>query len=344
MADLVAACAYSLLIHFGVSGTRLRDALTVRSRAARTARTGGATPTPGRRFGVECIRASSEPSIRMHIRHRSSPRDRRARKRTVGLAPVALSTAFLLVCTAARDVAADGGALTRQQVMAALEKTRAGERPDLSARTLAGLDLSGVDFKGANLSASVFNGAHLRQANLARCNLTVAFGENADFRGADLRGAQMFSMQLQSADLSGANLTGARLIGDLTHARLDGAILERLQAGADMKNQSMGLMNARFESASLKHADLRNADLSLADLKFADLSGASLVGASLSGADLSGANLEGADLSHADLRRATLIDADFTSAKLTGARFDGATLRNTQGLADARRRGALGLP
>ena len=28
MADLIAACAYFLLIHFGVSGTRLRDALT----------------------------------------------------------------------------------------------------------------------------------------------------------------------------------------------------------------------------------------------------------------------------------------------------------------------------
>jgi uncharacterized membrane protein len=30
MADLIAACAYFLLIHFGVSGTRLRDALTAR--------------------------------------------------------------------------------------------------------------------------------------------------------------------------------------------------------------------------------------------------------------------------------------------------------------------------
>lgn len=30
MADLIVACAYFLLIHFGVSGTRLRDALTAR--------------------------------------------------------------------------------------------------------------------------------------------------------------------------------------------------------------------------------------------------------------------------------------------------------------------------
>lgn len=30
MADLIAACAYFLLIHFGVSGTRLRDALTAK--------------------------------------------------------------------------------------------------------------------------------------------------------------------------------------------------------------------------------------------------------------------------------------------------------------------------
>jgi hypothetical protein len=30
MPDLIAACAYFLLIHFGVSGTRLRDALTAK--------------------------------------------------------------------------------------------------------------------------------------------------------------------------------------------------------------------------------------------------------------------------------------------------------------------------
>src|SRR5690348_10116662 len=78
---------------------------------------------------------------------------------------------------------AAGNAMTRQQVLAALGHAAAGP-PDLSARTLAGLDLAGIDFKAANLSAAVLNDGHLRHANLAHCNLTVAFGQRADFRDA----------------------------------------------------------------------------------------------------------------------------------------------------------------
>jgi uncharacterized protein YjbI with pentapeptide repeats len=47
------------------------------------------------------------------------------------------------------------------------------------------------------------------------------------------------------------------------------AILRNLRGAGDMKNQSMGLMNTRFNSATLNGADLSGADISRADLSFA---------------------------------------------------------------------------
>ena len=234
--------------------------------------------------------------------------------------------------------------LSREQLLAAVANSSRQAPADVSAKNLSGLDLSRVDFKAANLSASVFNRANLRGAVLAGCNLTVSFGEGADFRQADLRGAEMFSMQLAGADLRGADLTGARLIGDLNHARLEGAILKNLRGGADMRNQSMGLMNVRFNSAALEGADLSGADISRGDFSFARLSGARLAGAKAVWVDFSGADLSGADLSNADLSQSTFIDTDFTSAKLEGTRFDGSNWRNVRGLTQAAAQHATGIP
>src|SRR5581483_6455709 len=133
--------------------------------------------------------------------------------------------------------------LSRGQVIAAVANSSRTSPADLSVKNLSGIDLSNVDFKSANLRASVLNRSNLRGATLAGCNLTISFGEGADFRQANLRDAVLFSMQLAGADLRGADLTGARLIGDLNHAQLAGAILKNLHGAADMKNQSMGLMN-----------------------------------------------------------------------------------------------------
>ncbi len=234
--------------------------------------------------------------------------------------------------------------LSRDQLVAAVAKSSQQAPAEMSSKNLSGLDLSGVDFKGANLTATVFNRAILRGATLAGCNLTVSFGEGADFRQANLRDAQMFSMQLAGADLRGADLTGARFIGDMNHARLEGATLKNLRGGADMRNQSMGLMNARFNSAALDRADLSGADVSRADFSFAHLSGARLAGAKAVRADFSGADLSGADLSNADLSESTFIDTDFTSARLQGARFGGSVWRNARGLTAAAARGATGIP
>ena len=83
--------------------------------------------------------------------------------------------------------------------------------------------------------------------------------------------------------------------------------------GADMKNQSMGLMRAVLKSSNLERAILRDADLSRVDLEFtslknADLTNASLRGAALGGATLARVTVNGTDFNGADLVSTRLIE------------------------------------
>ena len=234
--------------------------------------------------------------------------------------------------------------LTREQVVAALSKASAGVPTDFYSKNLSGLDLSGIDFKGANLTAAVLDRSNLANANLSRCNLTVSFAEGANLTDANLQGAMMFSMQLQGANMKGANLSGARLIGDLRRVNLEQAVLTKMDAAADMKNQSMGLMRANIVSASLKAADLSGSDFSRADFSFSDLSGANLAGAKLRGAEFSGTDMRGANLAGADLSGSNFIDTDFAGANLADANFTAAIFRGVKGLDQAKTQGARGLP
>jgi uncharacterized protein YjbI with pentapeptide repeats len=90
-----------------------------------------------------------------------------------------------------------------------------------------------------------------------------------------------------------------------------GASIADGHLGADMRNQSMGLMRAVLRSANLERLNARNADLSRVDLEFAVLRGA----------DLSGASLKNAQLGGADLTGAIVIDADFDGADLASAKL-----------------------
>ncbi len=99
-----------------------------------------------------------------------------------------------------------------------------------------------------------------------------------------------------------------------------GATLVGIQGGADMKNQSMGLIRTVLNSANLEHANLRRADLSRAKLEFATLTGADLRDAVFTGASFAGADLTNAQVSGLDL---------------TGADVAGARLRNLSGLEQA---------
>ena len=101
----------------------------------------------------------------------------------------------------------------------------------------------------------------------------------------------------------------ARITADISGGGLVGAVLTDANLGADMKNQSMGLMHAVLRWANLSGADLQHADLSRADLEFAVLTHANLTGASLRGALLGGANLTGVTVSEADFSGADLASA-----------------------------------
>ena len=146
----------------------------------------------------------------------------------------------------------------------------------------------------------------------------------ANFTGADLSNASRLGLVVSSGlDISlaeapifkGAKFSGARIIARLSRFDLSGADFTDAKMGADMKNQSMGLMRTDLSGANLSGADFSRADLGRALLRFANLTGAKLIGANLSGADLAGADLTGADLTDADA-----TEADFGGAVLSGVR------------------------
>ena len=92
-----------------------------------------------------------------------------------------------------------------------------------------------------------------------------------------------------------------------------GADLSDANMGADMKNQSMGLMRTVLRMAQLDGADMRNANALRMDAEFASMRGALLNnanfrGAKLTGADLTKAFVAGLDLSGSDVSGAYLVE------------------------------------
>jgi PQQ-dependent catabolism-associated CXXCW motif protein len=204
------------------------------------------------------------------------------------------------------------------------------EKPaDFAGRSLENLDLSNVDFKRANLSkANLFGakleGADLSGADLSGAKLDLAWIMRANFTDADLSNASLFgpvvSSGLETSEAEApifkrTNFSGARIIARLSRFDLRGAIFVGARMGADMKNQSMGLMRTDLSGANLAGANFSKADLGRALMRFANLTGSDLSGATLTGVDLSGADLSGADLTGADA-----TDADFGEAVLANVR------------------------
>ncbi len=196
----------------------------------------------------------------------------------------------------------------------------AGGNPvDLRDRSLNGLDLSGLNLAGARLQWARLNKARLRACDLEGADLGMVWAVAADFTEATLRNADLFQGQYRRAIFDRADLSGARLIGNFDMVRFNGARLHGARGGADMRNQSMGLIRASFRSAVLENADLSAADFSRADFEYAKLRGADLEGADftrvlLGGADLRGANLrglvlDGADIASVDFRGAEGVEA-----------------------------------
>ncbi|MEJ2646664.1 MAG: pentapeptide repeat-containing protein [Gammaproteobacteria bacterium] len=221
--------------------------------------------------------------------------------------------------------------VTREEVVTRLNAVTRGSPADFTSMRLSGLDLSGLDFKGAILRDARLNNANLRGANLAGAVLDQAWLLNADLMGANLKGASLFQAQLIGATLDRADLSGARAPGNFSRASLKHAKFVGASLGADMRNQSMGLLRGVFRGADLDGADFSDADLSRVDLAFASLRGANLTGADLTFADLSGADLTGATVTGANFEQADVHSAKLKS--LVGA--EATNLNHARNLANA---------
>lgn len=117
---------------------------------------------------------------------------------------------------------------------------------------------------------------------------------------------------MRRANLRTADLSGARIVANLQRADLQNVNLRNANMGADMKNQSMGLMRTILRMATLDGADLRNVNAMRMDAEFASMRGAlldnaSFRGAELTGADLTNASVAGLDLSGSDVSGAYLL-------------------------------------
>ena len=213
--------------------------------------------------------------------------------------------------------------LSKEEVLQILKNSSNKKPAYLWRKNLNNLDFSNVDFKGANLSASWMNNTNLSGADLTGVNLDIAFMYKANLKGAKLDKASMFSTQMLGADLSMASLEEATVAADLYRANLRGANFKNAKMGADMKNQSMGIMALKAKKAIFDNADLSGADLSRTDLEYA----------SFKNANLSNANLEFAKLTGTDFTGANLTNTNFSNAELGANNFSNAIgLDKTVGL------------
>ena len=173
---------------------------------------------------------------------------------------------------------------------------------DFRALIFPDFDLSQASIlRLAKLNRTKLNGARLNGAILDQ-----AWMIDADLSDANLTEASLLGTQMQRAKLDGADLSGARITGNLTGATMVLSRLVGVDASADMRNQSMGLMRGVLKSVNLKGADLRGANLSRTDLEFANLRNANLTDCNLVHAQLAGADLTGAILTNADFTAADL--------------------------------------
>lgn len=224
---------------------------------------------------------------------------------------------------------AQAAELDADRVRAALAAATPGHPADFSGKSLRNLDLSRFDFAGAGLArADLFGakleGADFTGADLSGADLNLAWIIRANFTRADLSHASLVgpvvSMGMEAKPdeaprFPGANFSAARVIARLAGDDLRAADFAGARMGADMHNQSMGLMRTDLSGADLSGADFTGADLGHALLRFARMPGAILVRASLIAADFTGADLGGADLTGADA-----TGADFSQVILTGAK------------------------
>ena len=168
-----------------------------------------------------------------------------------------------------------GADFSAEQVREILASAAPGKPADLSGKSLENLDLSNLDFKRANLTGANLFGAKLVAADLSGAKLSgakldLAWIMRANFTNADLSNASLLGLVVSSgldilpaeaAVFRGANFAGAHIIARLSRFDLSGATFANAKMGADMKNQSMGLMRADLSGSNLSGANFSGADL-----------------------------------------------------------------------------------
>lgn len=200
----------------------------------------------------------------------------------------------------------EGAPLTRDDVVARIQRREPLDQLDLTEMDLSGLDMSRLSITGTILARARLRGTNLSGANLAGTTLAMA-----DLTQANLTGAK-----LQEADLARAKLERA----DLTEAELQDADLSRAN-----------LRGARLIKAAAEGATLTDADLSHADFTGAKLTGANAAGARLHGTNLSGATLEDFCIQKCWGRGVIADQAIVTRLKAAGSRLPEARFREAQG-------------
>jgi uncharacterized protein YjbI with pentapeptide repeats len=246
-----------------------------------------------------------------------------------------LLSLFWIACLMLEPSLVLAAVLTRADVQSKLTSTPPGQTASFVGLSLAGADLHDLDFSHADLSAADLSGADLRGAKLvgsklvgaklqgAKLNLAWIIGANfaqADLSGADLEtlivSNGMQTQPQEAASFVGANLSGAKITARFNLYDMHGANLSHIQASADMRNQSMGLIRTEFSQTNLNDANFEDAMLAHVNFEFAKLARV---------------NFSGADLSSVDFTGANLTDADLSGANTTGAIFTNAVLKGVKG-------------
>jgi len=160
--------------------------------------------------------------------------------------------AAIVAASVAPDAGRAQAALTREQVLVALDRATPVHPADFTGKDLSGLDLSGVDFKRANLTKCRLVRTNLAKAQLSSVTLTDAVATRptspqrtwtSPWPTASIcdapcwRDASIFAVILYDADLSDADLSGARLIGPMNNAKAQRAKFVKANLGVDPGNQ-----------------------------------------------------------------------------------------------------------
>lgn len=209
--------------------------------------------------------------------------------------------------------------MSRGDLEAGIGKLKEGEKLNLFAKALNGLDLSGLDLRRTNLQAARLNGTNLSGANLEGVVLDQAWLLNSDLSNANLKNSSLFGTQFKGAKLHNADLSKARIAADFTAIRANNAIFDGADLSADEENQSMGLMRGAFKSAvldgsSFKNANLKRVLMEYTSAKNVDFENAQFNESELGGTDFTGANVAGADFNGADVNSARIGEMKNTDA------------------------------